>query len=141
MQKIIHDFMNNVTCKNPDEKEFLQAVEEVAETVIPFIEENPKYKNKMLLERMIEPERVIIFRVPWINDKGLTEVNRGYRVEFNSAIGPYKGGLRFHPTVNLSILKFLGFEQVFKNSLTTLPMGGGKEVLILIQKENQIMKL
>ena len=126
MQKIIHDFMNNVTCKNPDEKEFLQAVEEVAETVIPFIEENPKYKNKMLLERMIEPERVIIFRVPWINDKGLTEVNRGYRVEFNSAIGPYKGGLRFHPTVNLSILKFLGFEQVFKNSLTTLPMGGGK---------------
>ena len=140
MQKIIHDFMNNVTCKNPDEKEFLQAVEEVAETVIPFIEENPKYKNKMLLERMIEPERVIIFRVPWVNDKGLTEVNRGYRVEFNSAIGPYKGGLRFHPTVNLSILKFLGFEQVFKNSLTTLPMGGGKEVLILIQKENQIMK-
>ena len=126
MQKIIHDFMNNVTCKNPDEKEFLQAVEEVAETVIPFIEENPKYKNKMLLERMIEPERVIIFRVPWVNDKGLTEVNRGYRVEFNSAIGPYKGGLRFHPTVNLSILKFLGFEQVFKNSLTTLPMGGGK---------------
>ena len=126
MQKIIHDFMNNVTCKNPDEKEFLQAVEEVAETVIPFIEENPKYKNKMLLERMIEPERVIMFRVPWINDKGLTEVNRGYRVEFNSAIGPYKGGLRFHPTVNLSILKFLGFEQVFKNSLTTLPMGGGK---------------
>ena len=126
MQKIIHDFMNNVTCKNPHEKEFLQAVEEVAETVIPFIEENPKYKNKMLLERMIEPERVIMFRVPWINDKGLTEVNRGYRVEFNSAIGPYKGGLRFHPTVNLSILKFLGFEQVFKNSLTTLPMGGGK---------------
>ena len=118
----------------------MQAVEEVAETVIPFIEENPKYKNKMLLERMIEPERVIIFRVPWINDKGLTEVNRGYRVEFNSAIGPYKG-VRFHPTVNLSILKFLGFEQVFKNSLTTLPMGGGKEVLILIQKENQIMKL
>ena len=126
MQKIIHDFMNNVTCKNPDEKEFLQAVEEVAETVIPFIEENPKYKNKMLLERMIEPERVIMFRVPWINDKGLTEVNRGYRVEFNSAIGPYKGGLRFHPTVNLSILKFLGFDQVFKNSLTTLQMGGGK---------------
>ena len=126
MQKIIHDFMNNVTCKNPDEKEFLQAVEEVAETVIPFIEENPKYKNKMLLERMIEPERVIIFRVPWVNDKGLTDVNRGYRVEFNSAIGPYKGGLRFHPSVNLSILKFLGFEQVFKNSLTTLPMGGGK---------------
>ncbi len=126
MQKIIHDFMNNVSCKNPDEKEFLQAVEEVAEAVLPFIQENPKYKNKMLLERMIEPERVIIFRVPWVNDKGLIEVNRGYRVEFNSAIGPYKGGLRFHPTVNLSILKFLGFEQVFKNSLTTLPMGGGK---------------
>ena len=126
MQKTIHDFIKNVTCKNPNEKEFLQAVEEVAETVIPFIEENPKYKNKMLLERMVEPERVIMFRVPWTNDKGLTEVNRGYRVEFNSAIGPYKGGLRFHPSVNLSILKFLGFEQVFKNSLTTLPMGGGK---------------
>ncbi|MCL4117480.1 UNVERIFIED_CONTAM: hypothetical protein GTU68_062952 [Idotea baltica] len=104
----------------------MQAVHEVAETVIPFIEKNPQYQNKMLLERMVEPERTIIFRVPWIDDQGNTQVNRGFRVEFNSAIGPYKGGLRFHPSVNLSILKFLGFEQVFKNSLTTLPMGGGK---------------
>jgi glutamate dehydrogenase (NADP+) len=98
----------------------------VAEAVIPFMEENPKYNNKMLLERMVEPERIIMFRVPWLDDNGNTQVNRGYRVEFNSAIGPYKGGLRFHPSVNLSILKFLGFEQVFKNSLTTLPLGGGK---------------
>ena len=104
----------------------MQAVTEVAETVIPFIEKNEKYQNKMLLERMVEPERTIIFRVPWTDDEGNTQVNRGYRVEFNSAIGPYKGGLRFHPSVNLSILKFLGFEQTFKNSLTTLPMGGGK---------------
>merc|ERR1711974_336948 len=106
--------------------EFLQAVHEVAETVIPFIEDNPKYQGKMLLERMVEPERTIIFRVTWIDDQGNTQVNRGFRVEFNSAIGPYKGGLRFHPSVNMGILKFLGFEQVFKNSLTTLPMGGGK---------------
>ena len=98
----------------------------MAETVLPFIAANPQYQGKMLLERMVEPERTIIFRVPWIDDKGQTQVNRGYRVEFNSAIGPYKGGLRFHPSVNLSILKFLGFEQVFKNALTTLPMGGGK---------------
>tara|TARA_Y100001954_G_scaffold168822_1_gene179333 strand:- start:1525 stop:2859 length:1335 start_codon:yes stop_codon:yes gene_type:complete len=126
MEKRVIDFMNDVSSKNLGETEFLQAVEEVAEAVIPFVEENPRYKDKMLLERMIEPERVIIFRVPWIDDDGKTQVNRGYRVEFNSAIGPYKGGLRFHPTVNLSILKFLGFEQIFKNSLTTLPMGGGK---------------
>ncbi len=126
MDKKIHDFMREVSSKNSGEKEFLQAVEEVAEAVIPFMEDNPKYNNKMLLERMIEPERIIIFRVPWTDDNGNTQVNRGYRVEFNSAIGPYKGGLRFHPSVNLSILKFLGFEQVFKNSLTTLPMGGGK---------------
>tara|TARA_B100000614_G_C14516683_1_gene480838 strand:- start:44 stop:1378 length:1335 start_codon:yes stop_codon:yes gene_type:complete len=126
MTKKIDDFMRNVAAKNSGETEFLQAVEEVAEAIIPFIEANPKYDNQMLLERMIEPERVIMFRVPWIDDNGNTQVNRGYRVEFNSAIGPYKGGLRFHPSVNLSILKFLGFEQVFKNSLTTLPMGGGK---------------
>ena len=126
MEKKVHDFMNGVTEKNPNEKEFLQAVEEVAEAVIPFMEENPKYNNKMLLERMVEPERVLMFRVPWLDDAGNIQVNRGYRIEFNSAIGPYKGGLRFHPSVNLSILKFLGFEQVFKNSLTTLPMGGGK---------------
>ncbi len=104
----------------------MQAVTEVAETVIPFIEANPKYQGHQLLERMVEPERTIIFRVPWTDDQGTIQVNRGYRVQFNSAIGPYKGGLRFHPTVNLSILKFLGFEQMFKNSLTTLPLGGGK---------------
>ncbi len=126
MDQKVQEFLNNVRAKNAGETEFLQAVEEVAGTVMPFIQENPKYNNAKLLERMVEPERVIIFRVPWLNDKGEIEVNRGYRVQFNSAIGPYKGGLRFHPSVNLSILKFLGFEQVFKNSLTTLPMGGGK---------------
>ncbi|HIG33131.1 MAG TPA: NADP-specific glutamate dehydrogenase [Flavobacteriales bacterium] len=126
MEQKIHEFISEVAAKNVGEVEFLQAVEEVAEVIIPFIEENPKYNNKMLLERMVEPERVLMFRVPWLDDAGNTQVNRGYRIEFNSAIGPYKGGLRFHPSVNLSILKFLGFEQVFKNSLTTLPMGGGK---------------
>jgi glutamate dehydrogenase (NADP+) len=126
MKNKIDAFLNLVKEKNGHEPEFLQAVHEVAETVIPFIEDNPKYQDKMLLERMVEPERTIIFRVPWIDDKGKTQVNRGFRIEFNSAIGPYKGGLRFHPSVNLSILKFLGFEQTFKNSLTTLPMGGGK---------------
>jgi glutamate dehydrogenase (NADP+) len=126
MKDKIEAFLDLVKKTNGHEPEFLQAVHEVAETVIPFIEDNPKYQNKMLLERMVEPERTIIFRVPWIDDKGNTQVNRGFRIEFNSAIGPYKGGLRFHPTVNLSILKFLGFEQTFKNSLTTLPMGGGK---------------
>lgn len=126
MKNKIQAFLDLVKEKNSHEPEFLQAVHEVAETVIPFIEDNPQYQNKMLLERMVEPERTIIFRVPWIDDKGETQVNRAFRVEFNSAIGPYKGGLRFHPSVNLSILKFLGFEQVFKNSLTTLPMGGGK---------------
>ena len=126
MKQKIEAFLDQVKANNGHEPEFLQAVHEVAETVIPFIEANPKYQDKLLLERMVEPERTIIFRVPWIDDKGQPQVNRGYRVEFNSAIGPYKGGLRFHPSVNLSILKFLGFEQVFKNSLTTLPMGGGK---------------
>ena len=126
MESKINAFMDYVQQRNLNEPEFLQAVHEVAETVIPFIENNPKYQGKKLLERMIEPERTILFRVPWVDDKGETHVNRGYRVEFNSAIGPYKGGLRFHPSVNVSILKFLGFEQVFKNSLTTLPMGGGK---------------
>ena len=126
MQSKINAFMEYAIKRNPNEPEFIQAVQEVAEAIIPFIEENTTYKGKMLLERMIEPERVISFRVPWVDDKGTTQVNRGFRVEFNSAIGPYKGGLRFHPSVNLSILKFLGFEQVFKNSLTTLPMGGGK---------------
>ena len=126
MNQNIKDFVKKVAIKNPGEVEFIQAVQEVAENIIPFIDKNEKYQNKMLLERMVEPERVLIFRVPWVDDRGETNVNRGYRVEFNSAIGPYKGGLRFHPSVNLSILKFLGFEQVFKNSLTTLPMGGGK---------------
>ncbi|WP_410006722.1 NADP-specific glutamate dehydrogenase [Aequorivita nionensis] len=126
MKQSIKDFISEVEKLNPNEPEFLQAVTEVAETVIPFIEKNEKYANKKLLERMVEPERTILFRVPWTDDKGEIHVNKGYRVQFNSAIGPYKGGLRFHPSVNLSILKFLGFEQTFKNSLTTLPMGGGK---------------
>lgn len=126
MTKKVQEFLDIVSQKNPHESQFLQAVREVAESVIPFIEENEKYQNKMLLERMVEPERIIIFRVPWVDDKGNIEINRGFRVQMNSAIGPYKGGLRFHPSVNLSILKFLAFEQVFKNSLTTLPMGGGK---------------
>ncbi|WP_306644185.1 NADP-specific glutamate dehydrogenase [Sanyastnella coralliicola] len=122
----IEEFMNLVRDRNQNEPEFQQAVQEVAEAIIPFIEENPKYADARILERIIEPERVLMFRVPWLDDEGNVQVNRGYRIEFNSAIGPYKGGLRFHPTVNLSILKFLGFEQIFKNSLTTLPMGGGK---------------
>ena len=126
MESKINAFMDYVKQRNSNEPEFMQAVHEVAETVIPFIENNPKYQGKKLLERMVEPERTLLFRVPWLDDSGEIQVNRGYRVEFNSAIGPYKGGLRFHPSVNLSILKFLGFEQVFKNSLTTLPMGGGK---------------
>lgn len=142
-QAQIDQFMANVKAKNGHETEFLQAVEEVAETVIPFIEKNPKYKAVKVLERITEPERVIMFRVPWLNDKGETQINRGFRVEFNSAIGPYKGGLRFHPTVNLSILKFLGYEQVFKNSLTTLPMGGGKGGADFDPKgksDNEVMK-
>ncbi len=122
----IEEFMDRVRSKNGHEPEFLQAVQEVAEAVIPFMESHPKYKTAKILDRIVEPERTIIFRIPWLDDSGNIQVNRGYRVEFNSAIGPYKGGLRFHPSVNLSILKFLGFEQIFKNSLTTLPMGGGK---------------
>ncbi len=118
--------MAMIKAKNPGENEFHQAVQEVAESLIPFIEENPIYKHAKILERIAEPERTIIFRVPWLDDKGEIQINRGFRIEMNSAIGPYKGGLRFHPTVNLGILKFLAFEQVFKNSLTTLPMGGGK---------------
>ncbi|MGB1451265.1 MAG: Glu/Leu/Phe/Val dehydrogenase dimerization domain-containing protein, partial [Marinirhabdus sp.] len=126
MKQTIKDFITKVEASNPNEPEFVQAVTEVAEAVIPFIEKNEKYQGKKLLERMVEPERTIMFRVPWTDDTGQIQVNRGYRVQFNSAIGPYKGGLRFHPSVNLSILKFLGFEQTFKNSLTTLPLGGGK---------------
>jgi len=124
--ELVEAFMSKVKAKDGHEPEFIQAVEEVVETVIPFIQDNPKYDQANILERIVEPERVIMFRIPWLDDKGNSQVNRGYRVEFNSAIGPYKGGLRFHPSVNLGILKFLGFEQVFKNSLTTLPMGGGK---------------
>lgn len=122
----VNDFMTKIIAKNPGEGEFHQAVKEVAESLMGFIDENPKYKTAKILERMAEPERVIIFRVPWLDDKGNIQINRGFRVQMNSAIGPYKGGLRFHPTVNLGILKFLAFEQVLKNSLTTLPMGGGK---------------
>jgi glutamate dehydrogenase (NADP+) len=126
LQKLVDEFMAKIIAKNAGELEFHQAVKEVAETLLPFIEENPKYKAAKILERIAEPERVILFRVPWQDDKGEVQINRGFRIEMNSAIGPYKGGLRFHPTVNLGILKFLAFEQVFKNSLTTLPMGGGK---------------
>ncbi len=126
MDPRVERFMAAVKAKNPGENEFHQAVQEVAESLIPFIEENPKYKHAKILERIAEPERVILFRIPWLDDKGEIQINKGYRIEMNSAIGPYKGGLRFHPTVNLGVLKFLAFEQVFKNSLTTLPMGGGK---------------
>ena len=126
MVEQVNKFMDGIIARNPGEKEFHQAVQEVVETIIPFIEEHPKYKEAKILERLTEPERTIMFRVPWLGDNGEVHVNRGYRIEFNSAIGPYKGGLHFHPSVNLSILKFLGFEQILKNSLTTLPMGGGK---------------
>lgn len=124
IQEKVNEFMAKVIARNAGEVEFHQAVHEVVESLMPFIEENPKYNG--ILDRIVEPERVIMFRVAWLDDKGECQVNRGFRIEMNSAIGPYKGGLRFHPTVNLSILKFLAFEQVFKNSLTTLPMGGGK---------------
>jgi glutamate dehydrogenase (NADP+) len=126
MDKDVETFMDMVRQKNPGEKEFHQAVQEVGESLMPFIKKNPKYQKSKILERITEPERVVIFRVPWLDDNEEIRINRGYRIQMNSAIGPYKGGLRFHPSVNLSILKFLAFEQVFKNSLTTLPMGGGK---------------
>ena len=126
MEQEVKEFLDRVSLRNANEPEFMQAVHEVAETVIPFIKENKKYQNKRLLERMTEAERIIMFRVTWLDDNGKIQMNRGFRIQMNSAIGPYKGGLRFHPTVNLSVLKFLAFEQTFKNSLTTLPMGGGK---------------
>ena len=126
MYSSVESFMDYVVAKDPGQKEFHQAVREVVESLWDFLQDNPHYMQAKILERIVEPERVLQFRVPWRNDKGEVEVNRGFRVEFNSAIGPYKGGLRFHPSVNQGILKFLGFEQVFKNSLTTLPMGGGK---------------
>ena len=125
-ESLIKEFMAKIIAKNPGEGEFHQAVEEVVTSVIPFVEENPKYKTAKILERLAEPERVILFRVSWKDDKGEIQINKAYRIEMNSAIGPYKGGLRFHPTVNLGVLKFLAYEQVLKNSLTTLPMGGGK---------------
>jgi glutamate dehydrogenase (NADP+) len=126
MSSGVKNFMVEVKAKNPAEPEFLQAVEEVVESVYPIVESTPAYKEANILHRIVEPERVIMFRVPWMDDQGKTQVNRGFRIEMSSAIGPYKGGLRFHPSVNLGILKFLAFEQVFKNSLTTVPIGGGK---------------
>lgn len=126
MNDKLQAFMTEVQRRNPGEKEFLQAVQEVVETVWEFYQENPRYQKAKILERMIEPERVVMFRVPWVDDKGEVQVNRGYRIGYNSAIGPYKGGLRFHSSVTLSSFKFLGFEQTFKNGLTSLPMGGGK---------------
>lgn len=122
----LNEVYQGLAKRNAEQKEFLQAVEEVLESLEPVVEAHPEYEKASLIERLVEPERIIMFRVPWVDDAGKVQVNRGYRVQFNSAIGPYKGGLRFHPTVNLSVIKFLGFEQVFKNSLTTLPMGGGK---------------
>src|SRR3970040_173660 len=119
-------FMGQVVAKNPGEAGFHQAVREVVESVMPVVEASPALRKAKILDRIVEPERVITFRIPWVDDRGEVQVNRGYRIEMSSAIGPYKGGLRFHPSVNLGILKFLAFEQVFKNSLTTLPMGGGK---------------
>lgn len=125
-KEYIKSIIENLEKKNPNEKEFLQATMEVLESLVPILDKDPKYEQHGVLERLVEPERQIIFRVPWVDDNGKIQVNRGYRIQFNSAIGPYKGGLRFHPSVNLSILKFLGFEQIFKNSLTGLPIGGGK---------------
>lgn len=125
-QNKLEEFMKNVRARNSNEPEFLQAVQDVSESLLPFIEKNPKFQKLKILERIIEPERVIMFRVPWLSDNGEVMINRGFRVQMNSALGPFKGGLRFHPSVNLSILKFLAFEQVFKNSLTSLPMGGAK---------------
>ena len=122
----VDSFMSGLKQRNPNEPEFHQAVQEVAHSVIPFILDHPEYQEAGILQRMTEPDRSIVFRVVWEDDQGDIQVNRGYRVQFNNSIGPYKGGLRFHPSVNLSILKFLGFEQTFKNSLTTLPMGAGK---------------
>jgi glutamate dehydrogenase (NADP+) len=122
----IQEILEIVRKRNPNEREFLQAVTEVLESIEPAVQRHKKYRDGKILERIVEPERMIQFRVPWIDDKGQIQINRGFRVQMNSAIGPYKGGLRFHPSVSASIVKFLAFEQVFKNSLTTLPMGGGK---------------
>ncbi len=125
MADYIDTIEQTVIARDPNQPEFHQAVKEVLDSLKGFLAKNPKYAKASILERIVEPERVIMFRVPWVDDKGVVRVNRGFRIQMSSAIGPYKGGLRFHPSVNLSILKFLAFEQVFKNSLTTLPMGGG----------------
>ena len=125
MKDYVAGLMADLKAKNPAEPEFHQAVQEVAESIALVLERHPEYRNAKILERLVEPERVLMFRVPWTDDQGRVQINRGFRIQMNSAIGPYKGGLRFHPSVNLGILKFLAFEQVFKNSLTTLPMGGG----------------
>lgn len=141
--KAVDAFMANVIAKNPVEPQFHQAVREVVESILPVVESNPAYRQAKILERIVEPERVLSFRVAWVDDKGQVQVNRGYRVEFNSAIGPYKGGLRFHSSVNLGILKFLGFEQTFKNSLTGLPMGGGKggsDFDVRGKSDNEVMR-
>jgi len=123
---MVRDIIEQVKKRNPGEPEFHQAVEEVLESIAPVLEKHPEFKQARIAERIVEPERQIMFRVPWVDDKGEVQVNRGFRIEFNSAIGPYKGGLRLHPSVYIGIIKFLGFEQIFKNALTTLPMGGGK---------------
>ena len=126
MSYSLDSFLQHVKQRDPEQPEFHQAVEEVLRSLWPFLQENPRYMQEGIIERMVEPERVILFRVPWVDDAGKVHVNRGYRIQMSSAIGPYKGGIRFHPSVNLGVLKFLAFEQVFKNSLTSLPMGGGK---------------
>ena len=125
----LNNIMNNLEKKHPGEVEFLQAVREVLESIEEVVNENPHFESAAIIERLVEPDRILMFKVPWIDDSGDVQMNLGYRVQFNNALGPYKGGLRFHPSVNLSILKFLGFEQIFKNSLTTLPMGGRKRWL------------
>ena len=127
--------------RNPNEKEFLQAAYEILESLEPLVVKRPEIEKNQILERFVEPERFVQFRVAWVDDKGEVQVNRGYRVQYNSCIGPYKGGLRFHPSVNASIIKFLGLEQVLKNSLTSLPMGGGRVALILIQREKVTVRL
>ena len=126
MSQSLDAFLTQLKQRDPNQPEFHQAVEEVVRSLWPFLQSEPRYMKAAILERMVEPERAILFRVPWVDDQGVVRVNRGYRVQMSSAIGPYKGGLRFHPSVNLGVLKFLAFEQVFKNSLTSLPMGGGK---------------
>ena len=134
------DIMAIIKARDPHEREFHQAVSEVLESVKPVLDRNPRYRQAKILERITEPERVVMFRVPWMDDHGNVQINRGFRIQMSSAIGPYKGGLRFHPSVNLSILKFLAFEQVFKNALTTLPMGGGKGGPISTPRANRTTK-